>query len=69
MELYFKNNRGEERKLADVKDSREAMTEINKFCDERKFKIYYVRGWIEKNGDTVYDVGSHTEFFILRGGN
>ena len=45
MKLYFKNARGEQRLIATVANEKEAMEEINKFCDERKFKIYYVRTW------------------------
>lgn len=66
MKLYFENSRWEQRLIATVKDEQEAMKEVNKFCDERNFKIYYVRGWKERNGDIIYDVGSHTERFILR---
>ena len=42
--------------------------EIRKFCDERKFVIYYTRVWNEPYNDvmmTKFDVGSHTEFFYL----
>ena len=28
------------------------------------FKIYYFRSW-EEDGGIMYDVGSHTEFFLL----
>lgn len=66
MKLYFENTMGEERLIATVNDEQEAMEEINKFCDERNFVIHYVRGYMEKNGDRIYDVGSHTECFILR---
>ncbi len=43
----------------------EAMRFIRGFCDERGFKIHYIRTW-NRDGETVFDVGSHTEFFILR---
>lgn len=42
----------------------EAQKLIHAFCDERNFKIYYVRVW-NADGKTVFDVGSHTEFFHL----
>lgn len=41
-----------------------AMKEIRKFCDDHNFKIYYIRVWNESEA-TVFDVGSHTEFFHL----
>ena len=65
MKLYFKNSRGEKRIVAEPKTEKEAMKEINKFCSDRNFKIYYVRTWRTPDGLKEYDVGSHTEFFYL----
>ena len=75
MILYFRSSRGEMRNIAQFDDSltdREAIDatydEIRKFCDERKFVIYYTRVWNEPYNDvmmTKFDVGSHTEFFYL----
>jgi hypothetical protein len=62
MKLYFENSYGEERVIAEVVNEEEAYKEINKFCEERNFKIYYIRTWMS-NGRKKYDVGSHTEFF------
>lgn len=42
----------------------EAMLHIRAFAAERNFKIYYVRVW-NREGATIFDVGSHTEFFHL----
>ena len=42
----------------------EAQKLIRAFCDERNFKIHYTRVW-NSDGKTVFDVGSHTEFFHL----
>jgi hypothetical protein len=64
MKLYFENSQGIERLIAEVVNEDEAFKEINKFCEERNFKIYYVRSWM-KDGRKTYDVGSHTEFFHL----
>ena len=65
MKLYFENSRGQRRIIAESKTRDDAWKEIHKFCDDRKFKIYYVRTWRDKDGLEVYDVGSHTEFFYL----
>jgi hypothetical protein len=65
MKLYFENSRGTRRIIAEPQDENEAWKEIHKFCEDRKFKIYYVREWRTPDGATVYDVGSHTEFFYL----
>ena len=64
MKLYFENSQGVERVIAEVANEEEAYKEINKFCEERNFEIYYIRTWMS-NGRKVYDVGSHTEFFYL----
>ena len=64
MKLSFQNSKGVERIIAFPNSEEEAMKEIYKFCEERNFKIYYVRSWMSGNRK-VYDVGSHTEFFYL----
>lgn len=30
------------------------------------FKIYYIRSWTGEDKSVTYDVGSHSEFFILK---
>lgn len=62
MKLYFENSQGVERVIAEVANEEEAYKEINKFCEERNFEIYYVRTWMS-NGRKKYDAGSHSEFF------
>ena len=47
------------------KTEKEAIQAIHQFCAERNFKIYYTRYWKDANNEVWYDVGSHTEFFIL----
>ena len=37
---------------------------IKDYCQEREYKIYYIRMTVENDG-MWYDVGSHTEFFFL----
>lgn len=65
MKLYFENSYGERRIIAEPQTEEEAMKEIYKFCEDRNFKIYYVRTLIEPNGLKVYDCGSWSEFFYL----
>lgn len=64
MILYFQDSAGKERELAKVDDEKEALSVINKFCEERNFKIHYIRTWVVDNR-RWYDVGSWSEFFIL----
>ena len=66
MKLYFRNSRGEERIIAEPIDEKECHMEIQKFLDEHKFKSYYTRTWTEPDGSKWYDVGSWSEFFIVR---
>lgn len=65
MKLYFENSYGERRIIAEPETEETAMEAIHTFCDERNFRIYYVRNWIDNEGFKVYDVGSHTECFFL----
>lgn len=37
---------------------------MKKFMDDHDFTSYYTRTWFA-NGYTWYDVGSHTEFFLV----
>lgn len=66
MKLIFENSYGEERVIAEVHSEEEVYKEINKFCDEHNFKSYYTRTWMRNNNEKVFDVGSHSEFFICR---
>lgn len=67
MKLYFQRSDGTRKFLKFCRNEKEAMQEIHKFCAERNFKIYYTRYWKEPDGEVWYDVGSHTEFFIIKG--
>lgn len=44
MTLYFDNG-CTIREIASVSSEKEAYKIMNKFCEERGFKIYYVRQW------------------------
>ena len=68
MKLYFQNSRGDERLIAEPSNREEVVKEINKFLNDHNYKSYYTRVW-EDDGRLVFDVGSHTEFFILEGMN
>ena len=66
MKLYFQNSRGIEHLIAEPLNKEEVNKEIDKFLDDHNFKSYYSRVW-KADGRLVFDVGSHTEFFILEG--
>lgn len=65
MKLTFENSNGAERIIAEVQTLEEAHREIAKFLDDHKYKSYYTRRWSPQPWHTVFDVGSHTEFFHL----
>jgi hypothetical protein len=65
--LYFIDSRGEYRLLKEnVNNSEMVMHLINKFLKEHNYKSYYTRIW-QTNEGLMYDVGSHTEFFLWGG--
>lgn len=75
MILYFQNSKGIEREIGQPTTYAESLILIEKFITDHKFKSYYTI--VHKEYDTAYqkvdktknryifDVGSHTEFFIL----
>lgn len=66
--LYFQDSLGNERLVkADPRED-EVGSAIIEYVHtlNPNYKIYYTRSWMTDTGDTIYDVGSHTEFFILR---
>lgn len=75
MILYFQNSKGIEREIGQPITYKEAWHGISEFLLDHKFKSYYTR--VQREYDTpyskadktknryVFDVGSHTEFFIL----
>jgi len=71
MTLYFENTFGFRRVIAEPLDEREAYAAINAFLKEHNYKSYYTRSWINESNlnEKIYDVGSHSEFFICYNSN
>ena len=65
MKLYFEDSNQKRKVIARPKTEEGAMEHIRAFCEERGFKIHYIRTWVDTDGGKVYDVGSWSEFFIL----
>lgn len=67
MRVYFENSKKKEIFIGSANDDRQAMKIIHNFCNERGFKIYYTRMWIDKDNEnrTWVDVGDHFYFFII----
>lgn len=60
--LYFDDSHGRMRIVALNVTEKQAISLMYKFCEQRTFKIYYIRSWNTYQG-RKYDVGSHSEFF------
>lgn len=60
--LYFDDSHGRMRVVALNVTEKQAVRLMYQFCEQRMFKVYYVRSWNMYRG-RQYDVGSHTEFF------
>lgn len=63
--LYFERSNGHLLLLGEVTDLSAAFARINEFLEEHRYKKYYTRMWVEKSGITYFDVGSHSEFFLM----
>lgn len=66
IEVIFEDRNGNERSLAVAHSDEEADEIISAFLEAKSYKSYYWRSWKTSKTDTVVDVGSHSEFFILR---
>ena len=67
--LYFRDGFGKHRIVTrNLSTMDEVMRNIYSYVSKLNpsYKIYYVRQWIEYD-NIWFDVGSHTEFFILKG--
>lgn len=67
MTVYFENTNGVQREIGTADTQEEAFKIIRKFLDEHSYKPPYWRSWSEENGEIWVDVGSHTEFFVIKG--
>lgn len=65
MKLYFESSKGEKRVIAAPRTREEAIEIIHAFCEEKDFKIYYIRSYKTPDGTEVLDVGSWSEKFLL----
>lgn len=63
--LYFIRSNGEYLLVEPKVEEKDTIKFIKKFIKEKNpdFEIYYIRSWETKEG-TMFDVGSHTEFFL-----
>ena len=66
IEVIFEDSYGNERSLAVARSDEEAGEIISAFLEAKSYRSHYWNCWKKSKTDTVIDVGSHSEFFILR---
>lgn len=66
--LYFEDRFGELRLVQSNVKTDEIYKVISNYVKQLNpdFKIYYTRSWVNEDKSIIYDVGSHSEFFILK---
>lgn len=75
-DLIFSNCNDQRRVIGQVETVDEAFNQIKAFCDEREFRVYCIRYWIEPEGietefgindrwNMTFDCGSWSEFFHI----
>ena len=65
--LFFGNSE-KERVIAEIQNQEEMWIAINTFLEEKNYKSYYYRIWIEEEDKLwklIVDVGSWCEFFYV----
>ena len=68
MRLYFETSTGKRKFISQVFFMKEISAIIADVLEEHNYKSYYTRIWYEKEKKELwFDVGSHSEFFIVTG--
>ena len=63
--LYFQRSTGQYLLIKEnVVDEKEALNEISAFLKRHNYNSYYIRYWTHGD-ETIFDVGSWSEFFKL----
>jgi hypothetical protein len=62
--FYFQRSNGEYILLQNNCTEAQALMKMNEFLEEHNFKSYYTRCWKTPDGNTHYDCGSWSEFFV-----
>lgn len=64
--MYFQNSAGNKRVIGTGETENDCMKIMCDFLKDHNFESYYTRVWVssEDSHFKMYDVGSHTEFFL-----
>jgi hypothetical protein len=63
IKLYWGNYENGYNKVADCFDQTDLDKTMIEYLNKIKFKNYYFRGWVDEDGFTHCDYGSHINFF------
>lgn len=68
LKLYFKNENGVDNFVVDLEKFSGFFDAIKQDIHKRNpnYKIPYYRTWANEDNEIMVDVGSHTEFYVLR---
>ena len=64
-DLYLREN-DKDRFICVVSNLNEAFEIMQKWIAERDFESFYVRQWLNAEGEIVLDFGSHFSFFVIK---
>jgi hypothetical protein len=64
--LYYEDANRHRTEVGNASTIEEALKQIGEYLKERNFQLCYIRYWMKRDGETVFDFGSHVEFFILK---
>ena len=68
MRLYFENSLGKRKYISQVYNLKEIYAIIDDVLENYNYKSYYTRIWYEEDKHELwFDVGSHSEFFVVTG--
>jgi len=68
MRLYFENAYGKRRHISQVYNMKEIHAIISDVLEDYGYTSYYTRMWYDqKKKELWFDVGSHSEFFVVTG--
>lgn len=64
MNVFFKRHNNSTVKIGQCCNYDDAWEVIAQFLREKRYSYYYIRTWMHDD-EKWYDVGSHTEFFVV----
>lgn len=67
MIVYFRDKNNNYLKLGEAENQTQVNNFISKHLENHNYRAPYWRWWMESNGDLWCDVGSWSEFYVVKG--